>query len=89
LSSAQTRTHRVTYVAIMYHRDLTRAAPIVQREIDLSHTAATGDAHTMYLWCMTLVAHRHTQYIRGQSPRQSNEASLGAGGPNFNPKCLG
>jgi hypothetical protein len=34
----------------MYYRDLTRAAPIVQREIDLVHTAGNGDALTVYLW---------------------------------------
>jgi hypothetical protein len=50
----------------MYYRDLTHAAPIVQREIDLVHTAATGDALTVYLWWMTRVAHQHTQYVRGR-----------------------
>jgi hypothetical protein len=40
---------------MMYYRDLTRAAPIVQREIDLVHTAATGDALTVYLWWTTRV----------------------------------
>jgi hypothetical protein len=39
----------------MYYRDLTHAAPIVQREIDLVHTAATGDALTVYLWWTTRV----------------------------------
>ena len=51
--SAQTKTYSVTYGATMYYRDLTRAAPIVQREIDLVHVAATGDALTVYLWRMT------------------------------------
>jgi hypothetical protein len=50
----------------MYYRDLTRAAPIVQREIDLVHTAATGDALTVYLWFETRCASTHTQYIRGR-----------------------
>jgi hypothetical protein len=50
----------------MYYRDLTHAAPIVQLEIDLVHTAATGDALTVYLWWMTRVAHQHTQYVRGR-----------------------
>jgi hypothetical protein len=45
----------------MYYRDLTRAAPIVQREIDLVHTAAAGDPLTMYLWWMTRVPHRPTR----------------------------
>jgi hypothetical protein len=45
----------------MYYRDLIRAAPIVQREIDLVHIAATGDALTVYLWWMTRVAHRPTR----------------------------
>ena len=53
--SAQTKTYSVTYGVTMYYRDLTRAAPIVQREIDLVHAAATGDALTVYLWRMTRV----------------------------------
>lgn len=64
--SVQTKTYSVTYGATMYYRDLTRAAPIVQREIDLVHTAATGDALTVYLWWMTRVAHRNTEYIPGR-----------------------
>ncbi len=41
----------------MYYRDLTRAAPIVQREIDLVHTAAAGDALTVYLWRLNRSRH--------------------------------
>jgi hypothetical protein len=40
---------------MMYYRDLTGAAPIVHRDIDLVHTAATCDALTVYLWWMTRV----------------------------------
>ena len=50
----------------MYYRDLTLAAPLVQREIDLAYTAATGDALTVYLWWMTRVGHPRAQYIRGR-----------------------
>jgi hypothetical protein len=45
----------------MYYRDLTRVAPIVQREIDLVHTVSTGDALTVYLWWMTRVPHGPTR----------------------------
>jgi hypothetical protein len=34
----------------MYYRDLTGAAPMVQREIDLAQTKATSDALAVYLW---------------------------------------
>jgi len=61
LANAQTKTHCITYVATMYYRDLTRAAPTVQREIDLVLTATTGDALTVYLWWMTRVPHRPTR----------------------------
>jgi hypothetical protein len=77
LANAQTKTHCVTYGATMYYRDLTRAAPIVQREIDLVHTAATGDALTVYLWWMTRrSASAHTQHIQGLPEREGATAGL-------------
>jgi hypothetical protein len=36
----------------MYYRDLTGAAPMVQREIDLTQAKATSDALAVYLWWM-------------------------------------
>jgi hypothetical protein len=55
---------------MMYYRDLTRAAPIVHREIDLVHTAATGNALTVYLWRMTRVVRQRTQYTPGRYDRK-------------------
>jgi hypothetical protein len=49
---------------MMYYRDLTRAASIVQREIDLVHTAATGDALTVYLWWMTRVVRARSLTVK-------------------------
>jgi hypothetical protein len=63
----------------MYYRDLTRAAPIVQREIDLVHTAATGDALTMYLWRMTRVARAPGLTVKAglaNAPVRRNDTAL-------------
>jgi len=58
----------------MYYRDLTRAASIMQREIDLVHTAATSDARSMYLWWMPGSAYDTQGENEGadSAPRQPN-----------------
>jgi hypothetical protein len=72
LVSAQTETYSLTYGATMYYRDFTRAAPIVQREIDLVHSAATADALTVYLWWMTRVVRARGSIVKADMAQDAS-----------------